>query len=303
MTFTDDEDKPVGNITDHVERYKQYLQKLKKGKSSGISSTFGKASDLLSSDIAEVVAIRPASATSTSPQNTQHPAPQSASEARQAPPPNAVQKALQLAAFNAAAEAANPVAVEHDQVQPAEHDQGQPREHDQGQPAERPQAIQEKTFPVKTAPDMRVSSPDGMWLWDIYYDGATALAVEAADGTLIQRTENGDYFVLAMPVPTRRFPRLEVLQTVAVDPSTGNVFWESLNGSKACAMLNNGWQIEQFHHENGTDEFFAVEPFQLGIGQPVRSRVFNLELDATTGEVTYEVSSGAMITLKSRKLK
>ncbi len=57
MADEDDYEEPTsggGDMVEHIQRYKDYIQGLKKGQSSGISAAFGRASDLLPSDVLEV---------------------------------------------------------------------------------------------------------------------------------------------------------------------------------------------------------------------------------------------------------
>lgn len=53
----DDYEEPSsgsGDMVEHIQKYKNYIQGLKKGQSSGISAAFGRASDLLPADVLEV---------------------------------------------------------------------------------------------------------------------------------------------------------------------------------------------------------------------------------------------------------
>lgn len=53
----DDYEQPTsgsGGMVEHIQKYKNYIEGLKKGQSSGISAAFGRASDLLPADVLEV---------------------------------------------------------------------------------------------------------------------------------------------------------------------------------------------------------------------------------------------------------
>src|SRR5688572_24689260 len=43
-----------GSMSEHLQRYRKYIDSLKEGRSSGISSVFGRASDLLPPDVLEI---------------------------------------------------------------------------------------------------------------------------------------------------------------------------------------------------------------------------------------------------------
>ncbi len=57
MDDEDDYEEPTsggGGMVEHIQKYKSYIQGLKQGGSSGISAAFGRASELLPSDVLEV---------------------------------------------------------------------------------------------------------------------------------------------------------------------------------------------------------------------------------------------------------
>lgn len=57
MDDEDDYEQPTsggGGMVEHIQKYKSYIQGLKQGGSSGISAAFGRASELLPSDVLEV---------------------------------------------------------------------------------------------------------------------------------------------------------------------------------------------------------------------------------------------------------
>lgn len=241
MTFEDDEKVPVARMSDHVDRYKRYINKLKHGKSSGISATFGKAADLLPSK--ELAAYQDGS------------------------------KQIQLGddLFSDSADSQDARAALEELIKQfvsAGHEVV---------PAE----------PIQYEP-LNVTRSNGDWLWTVHYDGEIPLAIETAEGTLIQRAVDSECYVMAEPIPGRKFPRLNVLQSVAVDPKTGNIFWMAFDATKAGALLSNGWKIEQY-----SETFFVTNP------KAERYEVFNLELDPIQGIVTFETTDGATITLNS----
>lgn len=57
MDEEEDYEQPTsggGGMVEHIQKYKNYIQGLKQGQSSGISAAFGRASDLLPADVLEV---------------------------------------------------------------------------------------------------------------------------------------------------------------------------------------------------------------------------------------------------------
>lgn len=280
-------------MNDQAERYKLYIQKLKTGKSSGISATFGKAADLIDPK-------------STEPQH------------RGAAPLKRNDVVLRRKfdrdeVIDAVEEIITMTVPQRDELDVVgafyEGDQLMLIRSDFSvipAPQEQTEATMStvEVLESRTEPDMRISAPNGMWLWDIYYEGHTPLVVESADGTLIQRTENENLFVMAEPMINQRFPRLSVLEHVAVDPNTGNIFWQGLHNAKAGAFLNNGWQIEQYisNKPNMPDRFFATKP--LAIENPERERleVYDLEVDPVAGEVSFTMDSGEQVMLTSARL-
>ncbi|MDZ4835331.1 MAG: hypothetical protein SGJ27_16255 [Candidatus Melainabacteria bacterium] len=50
----DPDDDSEGAMSEHLQRYRKYIDSLKQGRSSGISSVFGRASDLLPPDVLEI---------------------------------------------------------------------------------------------------------------------------------------------------------------------------------------------------------------------------------------------------------
>lgn len=309
MSFDDDEKRPVTGMTDHVERYKRYLQKLKTGKSSGISSTFGAASDLLDSEAAEVLVQRARAFSKgdvimRSRMNVEdlmdaveqithelHPSVGQCIDTKDGPMDvvgafyDDDQLMLVLADLTVIP-APNTVAEQECEAR---------------EPSA-PQTV--ASSPRKTEPDIRVSAPNGMWLWDIYYEGDAPAAIETADGSLIQRTEYDQLYVMAEPNPNQRFPKITILEHLAVDPLTGNIFWQGLHSSKAGAFLNNGWQFEQnvaAAADIAGDTFFATKPLSLENPERERFQVYDLEVDPIAGEVSFIYADSKQL-LKSRRL-
>jgi hypothetical protein len=147
-----------------------------------------------------------------------------------------------------------------------------------------------------------VATVDGMPLWQVHYSPAGPELVSMADGGIIKRAEGRQEYVFSKLSATDGDIKFFILSGFVVDPGTGNVYFEANEGAYTAAFLNNGWTIHQYLSCQGDETFFVTEPVRAD-RLPITMKVKSIDLDLTTGEVTYEtMDSAASITLKSRKL-
>lgn len=147
-----------------------------------------------------------------------------------------------------------------------------------------------------------VTTLDGLPLWQVYYSAEGPELVSMADGGIIKRAEGRQEYVFSRLSATDGDIKFFILSGFVVDPSTGNVYFEANEGAYTAAFLNNGWTIHQYLSPQGEETFFVTEPVRPD-RVPITMKVKSIDLDLSTGEVTYEtMDSAACITLKSRKL-
>ncbi len=163
-----------------------------------------------------------------------------------------------------------------------------------------PQSPQSK--PVDQPFIQSVTTLDGLPLWQVYYSAEGPELVSMADGGIIKRAEGRHEYVFSRLSATDGDIKFFILSGFVVDPSTGNVYFEANEGAYTAAFLNNGWTIHQYLSPQGEETFFVTEPVRPD-RVPITMKVKSIDLDLSTGEVTYEtMDSAACITLKSRKL-
>ncbi|HEY9755744.1 MAG TPA: hypothetical protein V6C97_11325 [Oculatellaceae cyanobacterium] len=380
----DDEDENVtaqafAGLKNHVDGYKSYISKLKKGAKSGISQSFGNAAELLPREVLPQVA------------KPKKPFENGAGIVRKDGDPAQVRRAVEQLVLMADADpdystkrtdgrqvigvmfegdrkllmlddysvvdasegplpeeqeilpptpnqpvpaqptftsissyAANPASIGQPQPTPVLYQtavsmpQFAAASQDQSAPLTTPPAaattLSEQTSPPVVAQtdqdassdasgDIRVTTPNGQRLWDIFLDGGTVALVQWADGTNIQKTEDDNYVICWALKPGQKVPQVEIVKDVTADPETGNIYYQNLSGKLAVALLNNGWRIDQKKVKGDDDEFYVTEPRRQGQPQPEAVQVVNLVIDPSTGDIIYDtIDGGASMTLRCRKL-
>ncbi|MBS1956909.1 MAG: hypothetical protein JST89_22160 [Cyanobacteria bacterium SZAS-4] len=155
---------------------------------------------------------------------------------------------------------------------------------------------------IPGAINLSVTAPSGALLWQIYYDENGPELVSMADGGIIKRAEGRSEYIFSKLSAADGDIKFFILTGFVVDPNTGNVYLEANEGAYTAAFFNNGWSIHQYRNHAGEEIYYATEPTRPDRA-PITAQVRNLNLDLTTGEVSYDtMDSAANITLKSRKL-
>lgn len=307
MSDKDDSAQSSSGMADHLQRYKSYIDNLKKGKSSGISAAFGRATDLLPPELFE---IKP---------------PQVKNESKLPEPPVALTNEEQELISNLEGILNEEVV---DTEEGVDTEKAVDTEEDAGTAEDATAA--DETFDHESTkydsdvragetnlefddnswdegwPELSVSTASGDSLWKIYYDGPDVRSVVMSDGSSIRRAEGRPEFVLALKSDKGSSFRFFVLDGLIVDPSTGNLYVEANEGAYSAAFLNNGWILHQYRTHDGSETYYATAPATGTTGDAEgrsTSQVLNLTLDVAIGEVTYEALDGtASTTLKSRTL-
>jgi hypothetical protein len=330
-----DEDEPVsatpGSMVEHIQKYKDYIQDLKQGKSSGISAAFGKANDLLPPDVMAVAltAVPEKAATSTELNSVVF-----ADENDRAALRNAVEGLIlscadQLAEFlgveviSESGENSEVINVfmedgerkfmlaNLDVVDQAWFDQNR---QDISVEAVAAEFEQEELFETaeQSIDIVELIIPDarGNHLWTVAYRDREIAEIVMADGSQISKAHGRNEFVYVDRADKSLRSDVFILSALMVDPSTGNIFGEVNDGAINMAFLNNGWHIRQYRQEAGqsgqsqSQEHSYVREPPKGTARAVLVEVQNLELDVESGEVSYEsLDSAATIKLKSRQIR
>lgn len=329
-----------GLMVGHIERYKNYISDLKRGGSSGISAAFGRASDLLPPEVLEISPPAKPAADVALPRDqpaqirenldlgahvfTTVDSPAMAS-VREKVKGFAAQCSIdltepigevvdtpygQLAVEEVFVEGDARLFLLSDQRVIDEPSFQRWKRVDNGDIAAT--AVVEPisdTFSSAPGGDgfadatrLRVTAPNGGFLWDVHFDGYEPMRVEMFDGSLIARAEGRDDMVLALKSGGTDGLKLYLLSGLMVDPTTGNVFVESNQGAYTAGFLNNGWRIHQYRTRDKGEQYFVTEPIVPG-REPLTIQVSKLNLDMETGEVSYEtIDNAAVVTLRTRKL-
>lgn len=145
-----------------------------------------------------------------------------------------------------------------------------------------------------------VTAPDGARLWEVFSDSEGSLdRVIMADGGIVKRAEGTDYYILAMRGLDDCI-QFYIVETLVLDPETGNLYFEANKGGYTAAFLNSGWQAHHYSRP-GFKKSFVVEPGVDGKRKVIE--VAKLAIDIDTREVQYEEISGSTwVILDSRKL-
>jgi len=333
----DDELESGGDMSKHMQRYKNYIDNLKQGKSSGISSVFGRASDLLPPEVMEIK--QPAVQL------------QGLSHERKPSAPDHVDEAEDDDEFVGE----NQIEVEEDDDDPehddddgdgnnpdddedfddetdgdvedededgidddddADEDEGidgdiddddsvdddeDDNDSDDDENEDDDADIEAGEDQITVTNELAVSARNGETLWNIFFNRAEPVLITMNDGSSIRNAEGRDESVLALKTNGNRF-KFFILSGLVIDPTTGNIYAEANDGAYTVAFLNSGWQIHQYRTHDGAEVYYATEPFRKGRDR-VTTQIMNLKLDPATGDVSYDSADGsASMTLKSRRL-
>lgn len=151
---------------------------------------------------------------------------------------------------------------------------------------------------------MHVTTASGDWLWDIVFAEEGVGQVMLADGSIIQKTVHAGQYVITRPGKSEEtVPEIEVVGKVVASKSTGNLYYQSLRGDQAVALLNNGWRVDQYKQDDGRLGYFVTEPESSNELSSRCVRVKNLIMNPQTRDVCYETVDGsAVVTLKSGRI-
>ena len=311
----DEEDANTeSGMSEHLQRYRKYIDSLKEGRSSGISSVFGRASDLLPPDVLE---IKPPSAVAESfPANLVSDTEENGFEddgpyeTNYAEPYDA-DSDLENENHGAVDHPISSDVLESENV--GEDEQDFDEVGDEDEPAESDDTDLEEDDDLDEDDDdfeeqdedeteqLTVKSAQGAVLWTIYFNRVEPLSITMADGSSIKNAEGRDDTVLALKTNASEF-KFFILSGLVIDPVTGNIYVEANDGAFTAAFMNNGWQIQQYRNHEGEETYYATEPFKPGRDR-LTMQITNVSLDPVHGEVSYDSLDGsASMTLKSRKL-
>jgi hypothetical protein len=285
----DDENSQISSMGEYVESYKRQISQLKRGKSSGITRTFGKP--ILPEEIL------------------------SAYEAKENGDGKEAREAI-ASVEKFADSLLNDEALEDDAVVATFFQNGQKMyllsdesvvaAADYVRNTEQPQLVQQTAskimpalLPPDTAPHMHVCTEGGDWLWDIFYENRAVTGVQANNGILFRKMDNATVFVkVDPPGPSDKCAKLTLLDGFIADPRTGNLFWRELGGKSSGAFLNNGWLVQ----DTGNNEFYVTQAVDTVTGAGQCTQVFNLQLDMEQGVLSFDTSDGRSVQIKSRRL-
>lgn len=336
----DEELESGGDMSKHMQRYKNYIDNLKQGKSSGISSVFGRASDLLPPEVMEIK------------QPAVHL--QGLSHERKPSAPDRVDEAEDVddddefvgeSDFEVEDDDDDPDHDDEDGNSPdddedfddetdgdvedededADDDSDEDEEtdgdiddddsvdddddtHDDDDENEDYDDDEDDDDYIEAGEDqitvtneLAVSARNGEPLWNIFFNRAEPVLITMNDGSSIRNAEGRDESVLALKTTGNRF-KFFILSGLVIDPTTGNIYAEANDGAYTVAFLNSGWQIHQYRTHDGAEVYYATEPFRKGRDR-ITTQIMNLKLDPATGDVSYDSADGsASMTLKSRRL-
>lgn len=324
-----------GTMSDHLKKYRDYIDELKQGRSSGISAAFGRATDLLPPEVmvikaepVEIVAqvmeleskvladdydreflresveslVQAHSDSLDDPVGSVVATDSGTEEVLSVYVENGVRMFMlsDLSTIDEATFQRSLISPDEDIVDDREPDTSPAPE-----PAsESAQAAEEQSLPqVISQPfTQSVSTIDGLPLWQVFYSANGPELVSMADGGIIKRAEGRQEYVFSKLSAIDGDIKFFILSGFVVDPSTGNIYFEANEGAYTAAFLNNGWTIHQYLSAQGEETFFVTEPVRTD-RLPITMKVKSIDLDLSCGEVTYEtIDSSSAITLKSRKL-
>lgn len=266
-------------LQDHVDGYKRYVKKLKKGASSGISGMFGVARDLLPEEELQ----------------------ESEPVGKHLEPDKSIQKKGSPADTSRTSQHATSTSI--DEMEPlvdalASEFSSSPHP-DSQMTAELPQE-QAAAGHV----DLRITTATGEPLWDVVLAGDSVSEVFFSDGSrILASNEPGKYVYISSRRSDLESGAAQIITKPICDPETGNLFFRLASGERATALLNNGFRIDQYSKDEGEDDYFVTEPCMPGTLARSRSQVTNLTMDQETGCVSYEtVNGGLSVTMRFRKL-
>jgi hypothetical protein len=335
--LSDDEEtsQSEGGMAEHLVRYKNYLDNLKQGKSSGISSVFGRASDLLPPEVMEIKQPKQIEARNQSSQSVDK--------------DDDLEESDDLDAFEVVPDDSEDVGIDDDSDEEDElsdeedgfdsggsdddADASADEDEDEDDEVEDDECEDEDDGYCEAADDdedsgdsifeeddtdsedsqtddqdplpytneLTVTTINGAMLWKIFFNRAEPVLILMNDGSSIRNAEGRDDAVLALKSTGDRF-KFFILSGLVIDPSTGNIYAEANDGAYTAAFLNNGWQIHQYRTHSGSETYYATEPYKKG-RERATMQITNLKLNPATGEVSYDSLDGsASMTLKSRRL-
>lgn len=310
-TQIDEEDANAeGGMSEHLQRYRKYIDSLKEGRSSGISSVFGRASDLLPPDVLE---IKPPTAVADTFPSAQASEIQGNGfgengdyESDIVEPYYEDSGSISESSEEESYDDLNPgddhsedesdEESDDDDLEPSETD-----DDDADQDDDDYEEDSEELDDEDETEQLTVKSAQGAVLWTIYFNRVEPLSITMADGSSIKNAEGRDDTVLALKTNGSEF-KFFILSGLVIDPVTGNIYVEANDGAFTAAFMNNGWQIQQYRNHEGEETYYATEPFKPGRDR-LTMQITNVSLDPVHGEVSYDSLDGsASMTLKSRKL-
>lgn len=334
-TETDNEgSSSEGGMSEHLQRYRKYIDSLKEGRSSGISSVFGRASDLLPADVLE---IKPPKVVAESfPRglaedfgvggkeghiNT------NSDDETVAPDSSATLGEWSDSSADYFEQTSDFLETEDEDDEPmsdelegdgedsfGDFDSDDDIEYEIEEDAEESEDDQieddteeseddefEDSNSDSDSEELTVRSSQGDHLWTIHFNRVKPLLITMADGSGIKNAEGRDETILALKTSRDQF-KFFILSGLVIDPVTGNIYVEANDGAFTAAFMNNGWQIQQYRNHEGEETYYATEPFKPGRDR-LTMQITNVALDPVNGEVSYDSLDGsASMTLKSRKL-
>jgi hypothetical protein len=320
-----------GNMLDHMQRYKQYIDGLKSGKRSGISAVFGSAAEIfptailpkpesfaeVSGDLVSALIKSEREVAPVSGQTLDAALPRDEEVAdndnRQVDPVGrrVVTENGEAEVLSVFLENGLPMYMLSD-LSVIDEKTFRESAIEDGQSELEEQAASGDLASGKLVPggltsdlprpltELAVAAPNGAALWQVYFGDYGPEHVFMADGGVIQRAEASDQFVYSSYQSGQS--KFYILSGLVVDPNTGNIFIEVGGGMFASAFLNNGWTVEQFRQADGRERYFVRGP--VPTDRPaVTVEVTSLKLDMATGEVSYQTLDGAVsMSLKSRPI-
>ena len=313
-----------GTMSEHMQRYKSYIDNLKQGKSSGISSVFGRASDLLPPEVMEIK--QPVLET------------QAAVIERKSPNADPEDEVEDLDEDDDESgyeedddfDDEDPDEDSDDDDDDSDEDENQNDDDDfDDESDEEDEDLDDEDIDdeddeefdeddyddddeigddidagddrITVTNELAVTARNGSPLWNIFFNRAEPVLITMSDGSSIRNAEGRDEAILALKTSANRF-KFFILSGLVIDPSTGNIYAEANDGAYTVAFLNNGWQIHQYRTHAGAEVYYATEPFKKG-RERATMQIMNLKLDPATGDVSYDSADGsASMTLKSRRL-
>jgi len=314
LTFDDDNAEATeseGGMAEHLQRYKHYLENLKQGKSSGISSVFGRATDLLPPEVMEIRpplvqqerqavnprGVKPSTSDSSSIEDDEDVESDDDSEFDEetVSDDESDEHESDVDVSDDDGEALDDETEDDDDLDSDDEDSAEDYESDEANTTDL-----DGDHGLEYTNELTVTNSNGAVLWKILFNRAEPVLVSMSDGTTIRMAEGRDDSVLALR--SGNSLKFFILSGYVIDPSTGNIYVEANDGAYTAAFLNNGWQIHQYRTHDGEETYYATEPHKPGRTRATM-QITNLGLDPATGEVSYDSLDGsASMTLKSRRI-